>query len=340
MRKPLAVLISDVHYNLQTLKLADAAMRMAFDKANALNVPLIVAGDLHDTKANIRGECVKAMRDTFKKAKRKPYVLIGNHDKINEKSGAQEHSLHFLGRLAHLVAEPWLYNELGSINGNSIHLIPYQHDIDAFVKYLAKVDAGSCIITHQGYIGANTGEYFQDKAAIQTILVGRFRVISGHYHTRQTLGLLSGNKLDYIGNPYTLTWAEADDPEKGFQILYRDGSLGFVPTNLRKHVVVDIMVGDLDHPDLWEYDYKPGDLLWVKVHGDKERLNVTKQQVAEAMEIQGDFKLDLIPREIVTIGSKKQLQGAELLDSLIDSLTNTSDERKARLKELWRNIGT
>ena len=64
---PVAILISDVHYNINTLKLADAAMQMAIDEANKLSVPLIVAGDLHDTKANLRGECVNAMLSTFSK---------------------------------------------------------------------------------------------------------------------------------------------------------------------------------------------------------------------------------------------------------------------------------
>src|SRR5882757_6401470 len=96
MSRPTAVLISDVHYNVHTLKLADAAVRMAVAKANELNVPLIVAGDLHDTKANVRGEWINGMRDTFKLVTKvvgwngedikRVYILRGNHDAINEKS--------------------------------------------------------------------------------------------------------------------------------------------------------------------------------------------------------------------------------------------------------------
>ena len=80
MANPRAVLISDVHYNLQTLPLADAAMRQAIQKANELQVPLIVAGDLHDTKANLRGECINAMLETFNTCEQDIYFLIGNHD--------------------------------------------------------------------------------------------------------------------------------------------------------------------------------------------------------------------------------------------------------------------
>ena len=71
-KHPIAVLISDVHYNLQNLKVADAAMNLAIDKALDLGIDLIVAGDLHDTKANLRGECVSVMRKTFKRCVSKP----------------------------------------------------------------------------------------------------------------------------------------------------------------------------------------------------------------------------------------------------------------------------
>ena len=80
MSKPIAVLISDVHYNLTTLPLADAAMRQAIAEANSLGVPLIVAGDLHDTKANLRGECVNAMIEAFAMLDHGCYILRGNHD--------------------------------------------------------------------------------------------------------------------------------------------------------------------------------------------------------------------------------------------------------------------
>jgi hypothetical protein len=56
MSKPVAVLISDVHFNLSTLELASSAMKMAQNRAVELNVPLVVAGDLTDHKAIIRGE--------------------------------------------------------------------------------------------------------------------------------------------------------------------------------------------------------------------------------------------------------------------------------------------
>jgi DNA repair exonuclease SbcCD nuclease subunit len=353
MNNPVAVLISDVHYNMHTLPLADAAMRHAILIANDLEIPLIVAGDLHDTKANLRGECMNAMRTTFNSldSKLPCYILRGNHDAINEKS--EEHSIGFLevGRVYEdgctpyeaeheIIIKPGFYNELGCVNGKSVHVVPYQHDPEAVREYLKKVDKGSCIIMHQGLQGSNMGDYIQDKSAINHEDVADFRVISGHYHARQDIKTGRPQKgcvglFSYIGNPYTMSYGEANDPEKGFQILMDDGSLEFVSTNLRKHVVIDTVVHDLV---AIPYQHKPGDLLWFKCRGTREELrSISRELIAGNYDINEGFKLDLIPEDVTSntpILTAKS--NDELMDSLIDSLTSTSDARKVRLKELWR----
>lgn len=348
--KPKAVLISDVHYNVHTLKLADAAMRMAIDTANSLDVPLIVAGDLHDTKANIRAECVNAMRETFKLMHKREYydgeehhnthyntyIIRGNHDAINEKS--EDHSLNFLTDLADIIEKPWFYNELGAIDGNSIHLIPYHHDTNVLKSYLSKVDKGSMLIMHQGITGSNSGDYIQDKSAITPQDVAGFNVISGHYHNRQTIQLPEGGTWNYIGNPYTLNYGEANDPPKGYQILMDDGTLKFVPTDLRKHVVFEFFLNDIPSVGIGTLECGKDDLVWIKIKGTKEDLaRINKSWVAKDTGLES-FRLDLIPLETCQVFVPKNLTQGPLLDSLVDGLTNTSDERKARLKQLWRDL--
>lgn len=327
MSNPIAVLIADVHYNIQTLPLADAAMRQAIAKANELNVPLIVAGDLHDTKANMRAECMNAMIETFKLCDKKSYIIVGNHDRVNEKS--YEHSLNFLAPYAIVI------NSALALDNLKLCLISYQSNPNDLLYMMRRERKGHMFIVHQGIVGSDSGEYIQDKSAITAEDVADFRVISGHYHKRQdikcgrprqgALGLFS-----YIGNPYTLAFGEANDPPKGFQILMDDGLLEFVPTNLRKHVIIDI---DLNGPQK-AAGYNRGDLVWVKVKGTKEQLmNVTKK----SLNIAESFRLDLIPTDTTTEAPAKTQTNGELLDSLIDSLSNTSDDRKDRLKKLWKS---
>ncbi len=335
MSKPIAVLISDVHYSLNTLELADKAMRHAIDMSNQLQVPLVVAGDLHHTKANLRSECVKAMIDTFLKAWIPPILLVGNHDRINERNEA--HALEFLRPYASIVDSPMR----NLIPGWT--LIPYNHDVAVLRAYLAKLPDASSIIMHQGLEGSHSGEYIQDKSALNPSDVSNFRVISGHYHKRQDIktgrpregavGLFS-----YIGNPYTLTFGEAADPDKGFQLLNEDGTTEFVPTYLRKHHVIQHTPKSLwesSHVTLQTID----DLFWVKISGPKEELaKVSKDRVAWTLGITDSFRLDLIPTDELSRPKEVQLAADKLMDSLIDSLSETSEDRKAYLKTLWKTL--
>lgn len=355
MPKPLAVLIADVHYNIHTLKIADAAMRQAIAKANELNVPLIVAGDLHDTKANMRAECVNAMIETFKLCKISPFVMIGNHDKINEKS--IEHSLNFL-EAAQVQDSDYIKWDSGNPITMSplivekpfvcreFTLIPYYHDPDELRAYLKTLPEGSRLIMHQGIERSYSGDYIQDKSAIRHADVKDFRVISGHYHRRQDIKTGRARRgavgaFSYIGNPYTLTFGEANDPPKGFQILMDDGILEFVPTNLRKHVVYESSA-DLNLLPPWTCSIKEDDLVWVRVKDTKERLALlTKEKIACAVGLtKMPFRLDLIPTDTKTQApdNSKSLSQGELLDSMIDSLSNTNEAQKNRLKKFWKEI--
>lgn len=355
MTKPLAVLISDIHYSIPTLELADAAMRQAIAKANDLNVPLIVAGDLHDTKANLRGECINAMLSTFSEHATEVFILIGNHDKINEKS--ENHALNFLKKQGEfvedydrntqypsitIVDQPEFTNEF-SLNANSPWFIPYQHDPEEFKHILTKIDKDSLIIMHQGISGSLPGEYTHDKTAIPKEWLTDYRVISGHYHTRQdikcgrpragTVGLAS-----YLGNPYTLNFGEASDPEKGFNILMSNGNLEFVPTNLRKHIVIEMIPNQRvtlpPHIAL-------NDIIKIKYTGTREECSkVNKESIKQELRLMNDFRLELIHLDNTTEIKQetKTYTQSETLDNLIDSMKNTSAEQKIRLKSLWKSL--
>lgn len=335
MTKSRAVLISDIHYNINTLPLADASLRMAISKANELNVPLVVAGDLHDTKAHLRGECIKALLDTFSLCKTTSYVIVGNHDRLHEKKEA--HSLEFLrGSVSCIVDHPTIpYGFYRTV------LLPYYHDKEELARYLyLAAQHVNTLIMHQGVEDSHSGEYIQDKSALSKSTFKDFRVISGHYHTRQDIKCGPPRKgavglFSYIGNPFTLNFAEANDPPKGFQILNDDGTLTFVPTNLRKHVILARTLGDLYSP---VPNFSPGDLVKLKLSGPQSLLQkVSKQEISDKLFQGHDFRLD---KEVFKEGGsvmETSRPDSELLDGIIDSLKET-EEQKQILKGLWRGV--
>lgn len=322
MKTPRAVLISDIHFNINTLPLASSALNQAMRKAEVLRVPLLVLGDMHDTKAMLRGECVNSLISLFNSFGETAYILVGNHDLLNEKG--IEHSLTFLRNYAVLVSTP------GVIDGAAF--IPYQASPEAFAKALAEIPQGVTIFMHQGVVGANLGDYVLDHSAVDPEILKDYKVFSGHYHQHQTVGTVT-----YIGSPYTVTASEANDGPKGFLVLYDDNSFEQIPTNLRKHVTVERTPANILDPIP---GLQPADILWVKVKGTYSELKkLNKAEIGKALIGHNNFKLDPIVNEVdaTAIEEEKDYSSSELIDKLIEE----SGETKAQqtfLKSLWRRI--
>lgn len=322
--RPVAILISDIHFNLSTLPLAAKSLRMAILRARSLGVRLIVCGDTNDSKAILRGEVANTLIAIMKEAgdfASSIYFLVGNHDRLNER--AEEHSLNFLRPYATVVDTPT------SLHG--FNFIPYQSSGEAFLEAIKRFKKGSLVIAHQGFLGASMGEYVTDKTSVDPAKVKDWTVVTGHYHRHQTIGTVT-----YIGSPYTITFAEAGDGPKGFQILYADNLLELVPLRLRKHITVERDVADVFEPI---HNLDSEDLLWLKVRGPASALDaIDKKKLGAALLGHQNFKLDKIYNDSVAlVGKEAELSHEDTLDLLIDMLDESAELRTA-LKTLWRDI--
>lgn len=334
-RKPLAVLISDVHFSLKTLDRASAAFLKAQFKAALLNVPLVVAGDLLDTKANMRAEWVNKLIQLMSvKDAPETIILCGNHDLCNEKG--KEHALNFLKPYATVID----LIQTNRIGDTLVTMFPYQSDPQVIKTVLDDADSalGEIFIMHQGVTGSKSGEYLFDKTAVPKEWFRGRRVISGHYHPRQTIALPDGGQWDFLGNPYSLGHGEAGDPEKGFSVLYTDRSLEFIPVDLPAHKIVHIQVANhgmyVENPVGWSNK----DILKVVVSGPSDELMLIDKETISNLVLVKDFQLEFEPTENEAQQQEiKQQSSQEVFDEVIDSSTMEA-ERKERLKKLWRQL--
>ncbi len=340
MKIPCAVLISDVHYSLSTLQLADSAFQSAMLKAYELKVPLIDCGDITNDKAMLRAEVVNQLLTTFSTAslnKVPIYLLIGNHSLLNHLG--DEHALHFLKGLCTIVDTTLTLPMGPGLDAKRMRLIAYQSNPQKFKELIDPkgwdfYPEPGVILCHQGIQGADMGHYVLDKSSIDPAIFKGRRVISGHYHKRQDL---PGTNVSYLGNPYTLGFGESDHGPKGFNILYSDGSLELVPLNLPKHVVIERTVASVLDPI---EGLRPKDHLMIKVTGSEEELRLlNKQEIGLRHLGHANFRLDSISSTIkeTTKEVVEELTESELLDSLIETLDGT-DEYKTDLKSTWRNL--
>ena len=336
--KPIAVIIGDIHFTPQTLDLACNALKQAQAKATALSVPLILNGDTFDTKALVRAECMNALIEILD-ADGVPapeyYVSVGNHDRINEKS--EEHSLNFLKPYCNVINTPTFVHRINS------YIVPYQHDTSVLSKFLGSLMSGSRLIMHQGVQSAKMGHYSVDNTSLPKSAYSDFRVISSHYHARQDIkaGRPQRNAVglfSYIGNPYTLSFGEAYDPSKGFAILHENGTLTHVDTNLRKHVVLEKTVQELD---MSISDIAADDLVLLRIKGTASELSVLdKAKIGKTLFGRTDYKLELVPLNNPNNEAlPENLTDEQILDTLIDQ-SSESPNQKQVLKSLWREVMT
>lgn len=328
MKTPIAVLISDIHYTVQNLELCSNAVQQAIDKASALYVDLIIAGDLNDSKAIIRGEVANELirlfadRESNWRTHCNVHLIPGNHDLLSVKDNS--HSLNFLAPYVSL-------SDRVQKTASGLYLVPYQVSNEAFLDAIKHIPKGSTIVAHQGFKGANLGSYFKDDTSVNPEAVKYLRVVSGHYHMHQNIGTVT-----YIGSPFTQTFAEANDGPKGFCVLYSDGSVEQIPTDLRKHIIVERTMKDLYEPVT---DYVYGDIVQIKVTALYSELDkIDKKHLGMKLLRTQDFRLDKVHIDPpARVYKNAQTTVPALLDEIIDNIQE-SDTIKAELKQLWRKL--
>lgn len=345
MSRPVAVLTGDMHFNIQTLELASSALWQLLAKAKELNVPAVLNGDTLDQKAIVRGEIANRLIEILEpEDPTRIYINRGNHDQLHER--VTEHSLNFLRPYAQVISAPTFIEEIGS------WIVPYSSDNVALQAFLDTVPKGSRLIMHQGLMGADLGHYVKDSSSLPSDSFADFRTILSHYHRRQNLKCGKPRKgavglASYIGSPYSISFTEAGDGPKGINVLYDDGSLELIPTNLRKHVVLDWTTERLSGVSSTARGNPPEesavnscDLVWLKLRGPASELAALKKaDLANLIGVE-HFKFDKIITETEALDDEEKaeaLTGEAMLDALIDKSDEPAAE-KALLKSTWRQL--
>ncbi len=340
MRSPIAVALGDIHFTVATLELASSAARQARALACKLGVPLLFNGDTLDGKAVIRGECQNRLIEIITDPKDMPprtIFNVGNHDLLSQKS--KEHTLNFLRPYAEVIDTPTWDADLES------YIVPYFDKGEELQSFLDTVKSGSRMFLHQGVMGAEMGHYIKDTSSLGADAFANFRVILSHYHKRQDIKTGRPRKgavglASFLGSPYSISFSEAHDGPKGINIVYDDGTLELVPTNLRKHVIAEETYADFIDGvgQAFIQDVRPGDLVWLKLRGSASDLAKIKKADIAAFLGTKDFKFDkIVDDSEKTTESVERLTDAEIIDQLIDQ-TPESVAVKAELKSLWREV--
>lgn len=250
MKKPIAILMTDTHLKTSNIEQNISIYKQAIQLAKKLQVDRVYhLGDIFDARKSQPLQNLHSFGNILRLFSDSKIVLMaisGNHDKVNYES--EDSYLDEFGYHPNFIlAKDLFYIQKGDI---LLWLIPYFKEESIYPKYLDKVGEAigkmpkrvkNMLLTHISVNGVKNNEYNEVE---NDLTLDRFelfdKVFVGHNHNQSQVG----KNIFYIGSALQHNFGE--DSQKGFTILYDDGSHGFLKSEFREFKIYDV---DLDKQD-------------------------------------------------------------------------------------------
>lgn len=295
------LLMNDIHISKDNIAEYQANWHEALEVCVTHGVKEIAfGGDMFQSRSSQTLDVLLAVHDALLEAERSGIQVIlanGNHDKVNQESMRgychvfDQHSNVTLAETFHTITrEEWAF---------ALHIGAYFPEDGTFTKRLEEWCSTGTIsgklnylYIHEGINGA-LGQP-NDKEVPAKIFKDFDLVFVGHYHNRTRVK----PNIEYIGSSRQANFGE--DEEKGYTLLYTDGSTEFIKNeaNLR-YQVIDVAAGQVNiHlKDRLEEIRDDGRYRTkVRIHGNvAQTSNINKEQLLEA----GANKVEIVTEEVL-----------------------------------------
>ena len=234
----IALLINDVHVSKENIDQFKLNWKEALDVAifNGVN-RILIGGDLFTSRHSQTLDVLLAVYDVFQECMDNNinvFILEGNHDKVNQESNRGYCSV-FRSFDNVYVVEDWSCLKFGDV---VVGMISYFPENGSFANMLGEISKEldtvnydhSVLYIHEGIKGALPQPADTDLPA--DIFSCWDKVLVGHYHDRC---VVKGTNIEYIGSSRQHGFGE--DEEKGYTLLYSDGSTKFVKNTVNVRYV-------------------------------------------------------------------------------------------------------
>lgn len=199
-------------------------------------------GDLFDNRHHINVKVKNAVYKLFEEDLQqfKIYIILGNHD-IYYRTITNVHSLQFLKKFNNVTVIEDV--EKFNIGGRKILMVPWQTDMNAFVKRVAdkNIQRLDVCLGHFDISGFKLNKKkVSDEGLESGLFFNNYTItFSGHFHTRSK-SKYNDYEIIYIGAPYHLTRHDVGE-NRGFCVLDLDSmTYRFINSqNTIKYVKID-----------------------------------------------------------------------------------------------------
>lgn len=269
MKEAIALFINDIHVNKDNITEFNQNWKEMLSVCKRENIAdIVIGGDLFTSRASQTLATLLAVKAALTEAVRQGiYITIGegNHDKTDQEAiEGYNHLWVGLKGIDVVDTHKALYWEGCDF---CLLLMSYFPENGSFLEKLdiAVVDTldqypqlkknDIILYIHEGVHGA-LGDFEIDGELPQEPLLGFKAVVCGHYHNRVKI---KKTNIEYIGSSRQANFGE--DEEKGYTILYADGSYGFVKNevNMRYQTI------ELDAKNVDKYTLNIDDRYRYKV---------------------------------------------------------------------------
>ena len=305
-KKPYALLINDIHVSNDNITEFCANWNEAIEVAerNAIDM-IIIGGDLWMSRSSQTLSTIMAAKEAMIKATSHGISVImaeGNHDKVDQES--------LLG-YCHMFSE---YPDIEVIDDYAIYdmgesdlfVMSYFPENGSFIERYKEMvkelipGKKSILYIHQGIRGGLSTA--SDDELPASLFKDFDSVLVAHYHNRKKI---PGTAIEYIGSSRQHNFGE--DEEKGYTIVYSDGSYEFVKNEANtRYKVIEIDFKNLDNEFLQHIEALKKDPRYkikVKINcKSKQASSIDKNKLVEC----GATKIELVTEQTQVLLSEGQ----------------------------------
>ena len=295
---PCLLLLNDIHISKDNIPAFKANWQEAIDICRKMDVKEIaIGGDLFFSRAAQTLDVLLAVHDALlTAAEHGIHVTIaeGNHDKVNQEN--ERGYCHVFDQHSNvLVCDEFVSLPLGEDCRFVLHMMGYFPEDGSFCTRLDRLKEEALdpkrlnfLYIHEGINGALAQP--NDKELPAKIFEDFDKVFVGHYHNRT---IIDKTRIEYIGSSRQHNFGE--DEEKGYTVIYTDGSHEFIKNQANtRYRVIDVVAeraGLHLMDELREIDADGRYKVKVRVHAPQAAMkSVDKAALLDA----GATKVELI----------------------------------------------
>lgn len=348
-KHPFALLINDIHVSKDNIPEFQKNWEEAISICTQHCIDrIIVGGDLWLSRSAQTLSTMLAVKQALKATSNKGILVIiaeGNHDLVDQES--LEGYSHVFSEYpdVEVIDDFAIYEMLDGDTTTDLFVMSYFPEDGSFTeRYNDMVQdmmesRKSILYIHQGIRG---GLATASDHELPANLFEQFdNVLVGHYHNRK---VIEGTNIEYIGASRQHNFGE--DEDKGYTILYKDGSYEFVKNEANaRYKAIDVDINDMNESFFQELQRIQSDGRYkVKVRIscqseqaisiDMEKLQEhgvakveleteqTQARIAEGQDLSKKYDKSGIKQEYTNFCSDKAIINVELGLTYLDKISN------------------